>query len=125
MKNIKQFWKNLKYWQKGGAIGLLIGIIFAISGTVGILKCGWNPGHLASPEGLCRNPFFIILFYLPLLSTTYLSWLLLSWAEYMIKDIGFVTDMFFLIIIPSLTLIFFCFGVGALIGLVIGKLKKK
>ncbi|MBI2657789.1 hypothetical protein HYX08_03805 [Candidatus Woesearchaeota archaeon] len=30
MKKIKQFWKELKYWQKGATIGLLIGIIYII-----------------------------------------------------------------------------------------------
>lgn len=29
MKKIKQFWKNLKYWQKGGIIGLVIGLLLS------------------------------------------------------------------------------------------------
>ena len=119
MKKIKQFWKKLKYWQKGGIIGLIIGIFFAITGGVGTLKCGLNPGHWEPPSGICKITYLWLGLYLPLLGSIYLTWFLLGWADNIIHYQGFITNAIFLLVIPSIILILVLVGIGVLTGFLI------
>lgn len=99
MKKIKQFWNKLRYWQKGGIIGLLVGIIYII--------------YLFSTTLLIREIF------------APLNDLILHFPR-VIGDIVF--ECWFcnslLVFIAILSITQFAL-IGALIGLIIGKVKKK
>ena len=54
MGNVRNFWKKLKYWQKGGVIGFLLFIIYyliilivtlIISYRIGNFNCGFFVEH--------------------------------------------------------------------------------
>lgn len=96
MKKLKKFWSKLKYWQKGGLIGFLLGVVYLF--------------FLFPNDYIFGKYTYGVLFYL---------------GETFCGDEG----TFFFGIICELGIMFAYFLVyiiiGALIGLIIKKLKKK
>ena len=60
-------WKDFSYRKKGLIIGLILGIIWAIAGFLGVLICKWNPVHSISSFDFCDNPILspLLIFALP------------------------------------------------------------
>ena len=94
MKKVKRFWKKLKYWQKGGIIGLLVGLIPYLAFDI--------------------FPFLAVLAILPMIVIS----LLVGPQSDPLAIEGIAA--YALIISPIFYLI-----LGFIIGLIIGKLKKK
>lgn len=105
MKNLKQFWKKLKYWQKVGILFGLLHIATSLIVLFDILNC--------PPEFCWSNFSFLMLDVFigafPLLkmnlafSIKWVIWLVISFIN------GFVLGAI----------------IGSLIGLIIRKIKKK
>ncbi len=111
MKKIMEFWKKLKYWQKGGIIGSLVYLTYLI--------LVW--GILQSCEGGLGCAGLIVL-VVPLAIISY------PFNSFIERFINILPD--FLGILTSWILMLFLtiiqgFLIGALIGLIVGKLKKK
>ena len=98
MKKIKKFWSKLKLWQKGGIIGFIFGLIVSLGGS------------LLPILGL----FLIFLSLLIIFIFAGLNMLSDDpWGPEGIAAIAFLLSPIFYALI------------GALIGLIIGKVKKK
>ncbi|MBI2650283.1 hypothetical protein HYX04_03140 [Candidatus Woesearchaeota archaeon] len=102
MRKTKQFWGKLKYWQKGGVIGLIFGLI--------VFYFSFSPFY--------DSPFLIILIALPYLSFATILWILNALPNDPLAPEGIV------VIAVYLSPIFYTL-LGILIGLIIGKIKKK
>ena len=99
MKRIKNSWKKLKYWQIGGIIGLIFGLTSIYSYNI-------------SPF---PSIFFVALPYLFLIT---LFWVLNALPDDPLGAEGIVAIAFLL------SPIFYTL-LGILIGIIIGKIKKK
>ena len=112
----------MKAWLKGGLIGLGVGIIILLSFILGSIYC-INSGLFGSArEGFCQNRISLILYYYPfIISTLLLSWVIIPVA-FLYKTLKFEVSWSFILpfIIP-----FGYFILGAIIGLIAGKIKNK
>ena len=103
MKKLKTWWRGLKYWQKGGMIGALIPIIL-------ILVSLFCVSVISGDESIyCTIPFFLISFFFVL-------------------DILVIFDFLpnqIIMIFYYLSSIVIYSVIGALIGLIIEKIKRK
>ena len=95
---IEKFWSRLKHWQKGGLIGLLLGLFSMIGANANrFMGIFLIPGYL----------FIVLLF-----------WITGSLPDDPLGPEGLVAAAF--LFTPLIYAVF-----GALIGLIIGKIKKK
>jgi len=106
MRKIKEFWKKLKYWQKGGVIGLVTGFAISFITILMLLNIGLIPN-------------FLLYVLQPVLGVSYgigfeLQGLCDKICPKQFYDFLWISIY---LLIYSLT--------GTLIGLVIGKVKKK
>lgn len=110
MKKIKEFWRKLKYWQKGIIVGYIFGLI---SMTMTLYL------HLIIPnipDSIYKYSFFLFFFADDIIRRIlFLLNFNLDKATYIkvVMYFGSVVGIIFYILI------------GALIGLIIGKIKKK
>ncbi len=100
MRKVKKFWGKLEYWQKGGIVGLSMGIVY-ITYLFGTLL-------FTSKEIFAPLNDLILFFPREIGDIIFECWLCNS----------------LLVFIAILSVIQFAL-IGALIGLIIGKLKKK
>lgn len=100
-------WKNWPYWLKGGLIGDLIVII---GGLLTLLLSNIFP-----PFGLLWLPFLIIL-VLPVF------FLCAGDPHFDLCSVGYLTGFWYLFVLLVLVE---CFIIGAIIGLIVGKIKSK
>ena len=103
MRKIKEFWNKLKYWQKGGIIGLLVGLIPYLA------------FYLFNVD---MFPFLAIPLAIPVILPMIVISLLVGSQSDPLAIEGIAA--YALIISPIFYLI-----LGFIIGLIIGKLKKK
>lgn len=108
MKGLKQFWKKLKYWQKGGMIGALLFLIY------GILVFFYTRSDVSSFVLGGDFAFGILMLPATLLSGIFLHLGIISDTPSIMAYLA----VYFSALIEG-------FLVGALIGLIIGKVKKK
>lgn len=115
MEKLKKFWGKLKYWQKGGIIGFLLGISYLILFWLSVYLTFLFPN--IDPD---NDLFFRILLY-PVLMLGILPAMLLTIFPVCEGQscLDFIRLVGPLISIVSLSLL------GALIGFIIGKIKKK
>jgi len=114
--------KGKRYWLRGGLIGLVVGIIWAIIGMVGVINCHWNPveGSVV-PSGICSNPIIEILFGIPIILGMLIVMVLL-WALF--GSMEAVRDNILPILSGIITLALFCI-LGIIIGYIYGKIKNR
>ncbi len=112
MKKLKKFWSKLKYWQKGAAIGLVLGIISFLIGTaIQYILPNLDP----------ENPAFIFVLFPLYLGIIYATRILHP-LSYNMSENAFINIAS---IVGSVVGILLYALIGVLIGLIIGKIKKK
>lgn len=108
---IKKWWRNIKYWKKGIIIGGLISIIFMI--TFSIIT--YNFSGFYETKFSFINYIGLIIFGIPIMLG------LLAKILYPCMD---YCPIIYKILYPIIIIIFWSL-VGALLGLIIQKLKKR
>ena len=114
MKKIKKFWEKLKYWQKGAIVGIIFGLISWLIGSL---------TQLILPSVDLENPSSVLIYSFALLFLgLYITGRILFPLNYNMDENDFINLVFYA---GSFIGIIFYTLIGALIGLIIGKLKKK
>lgn len=118
MKKLKKFWSKLKYWQKGGIIGGFLFTIFAYFWIFIGLDFACN---LFYPD---KGDFGCLILIVPLVPAVFVVGLFGDFVRQYSLEANILVNILGYI---YATLIYFLQGfiLGALIRLIIGKVKKK
>ncbi len=131
---IKKWWNKLKYWQKGGIISLVFIFLFVLFLGINAIRDSWDKiyqneqFHCQDFKGFKWTPcsFFDVIeqqILAPL--GIVFSFPVLIFA--LLFEVPIKSDfvLYSLIVLSFLIGTSFYYGVGALIGFIIGKIKKK
>jgi len=109
--------------KKGIYIGFYIGLLWMIIGGAGLVKCNWNLEKLTLiPQGVCGAPLTFYTFYLPLVPGQ-VTLVLFYWLLDLLKaSLSYI--VVYMTLLTIIELIYFS-AIGALVGYIIKKTKKK
>lgn len=104
------------YKKRGFIAGLILGIVWILISTLGVLICHWNPVDInAVPEGFCRNPILPSIFYLPTMIVVFPTLILMGLLT---DQFGFPADMVSVVLLVLSVLVFVT--ISSLAGWLIG-----